>query len=303
MAMAKPGWGYTNMRDALRTGLKIEIGRKTQFQTQPFSSPWGYTASMKRVAGLLLTCLLAACSSSEGGNDNPAKPDSATGADALDSSTTETGTTVFSCPSTIPGVNSACTREGAICDYSFTLNCPVGCSGGDFHSYQCSKGLWVDYRHSAGAPQCRCQPLDFPKGMQGIWRFSETGIPAQYVWIRFSALGDTLSDAGTPGHGTIEILAGPDLPTASIPWWSCNGQGRWFITQTPQAFEVRPSTTCASATKSEIYTVTSRQSTIPASLSHCLLLITMESTSGSKMEACKYSDTQCDAAMATCQTQ
>jgi len=29
MALANPGWGYTKIRDALRTGLKIEIGRTT----------------------------------------------------------------------------------------------------------------------------------------------------------------------------------------------------------------------------------------------------------------------------------
>jgi putative transposase len=29
MAMANPGWGYTKIRDALRTGLAIEIGRTT----------------------------------------------------------------------------------------------------------------------------------------------------------------------------------------------------------------------------------------------------------------------------------
>jgi transposase len=29
MAKANPGWGYTKIRDALRTGLKIEIGRTT----------------------------------------------------------------------------------------------------------------------------------------------------------------------------------------------------------------------------------------------------------------------------------
>jgi len=29
MAMANPGWGYTKIRDAMRTGLAIEIGRTT----------------------------------------------------------------------------------------------------------------------------------------------------------------------------------------------------------------------------------------------------------------------------------
>jgi hypothetical protein len=29
MALANLGWGYTKIRDALRTGLKIEIGRTT----------------------------------------------------------------------------------------------------------------------------------------------------------------------------------------------------------------------------------------------------------------------------------
>lgn len=277
---------------------------------------------MKRFWGLFLACLVASCSSSDDGKEADAKTDSAappgpaadatvdskdidaaalsTGADAAD---TEAGATEFGCPVVFPGLNSACASEGAMCDYSSPLNCPVGCSGGDFHGYQCSQGRWVDYRHTAGAPRCQCQALNFPMGMQGTWRFNESSIPGQYAWIRFSALGDTLSDAGTPGQGTIEILAGPDSLMASIPWWSCDGQGRWFITQTPEAFEVRPAATCASSTKSEIYTVTSHQSAIPASLLGCLLHITMESTSGSPMEACKYSDTQCNDAMTTCQTQ
>jgi hypothetical protein len=29
MAMANPGWGYAKIRDAMRTGLAIEIGRTT----------------------------------------------------------------------------------------------------------------------------------------------------------------------------------------------------------------------------------------------------------------------------------
>ena len=29
MAMSNPGWGYTKIRDALRTGLAVEIGRTT----------------------------------------------------------------------------------------------------------------------------------------------------------------------------------------------------------------------------------------------------------------------------------
>jgi hypothetical protein len=225
------------------------------------------------------------------------------GADATDSSVPEAGTTAFGCPVLVPGLNSACTSEGAFCDYSSPLTCPVGCSGGDFHGYQCSMGLWVDYRHTAGVPRCSCSALDFPNGMQGTWRFNQSDIPEQYAWIRFSAIGDTLRDAGMPGQGTMEILPGPEILTASIPWWFCSGQGRWFITQTPEAFEVRPPSTCASTTTSEIYTLTSRQSAIPTSLLGCLLHITMESRSGSQLEACKYPDTQCNAAMTTCQAQ
>lgn len=202
-----------------------------------------------------------------------------------------------------PGVDTACTSEDTICEYSYALSCPVGCSGGDYHSYQCNKGRWADYRHSAGTPRCQCLALDFPKGMQGTWRFSQSGTPNEYAWARFSALGDTLSDAGPPGQGTIEILAGPDTPSSGLAWWFCNGQGLWFITQTPQAFEVRPPSACASASTSEIYTLTSRQSDIPASLPRCLLHITLDSSSGAQLEACKYPDTQCDATMKTCQAQ
>jgi hypothetical protein len=136
--------------------------------------------------------------------------------------------------------------------------------------------------------------------MQGTWLFYQSGSLEPHAWVRFSALVDTFSDAGSPGQGSIEILAASDKPTASSPWWSCNGGGQWFVTQTPDAFEARPPATCASSAKSEIYTVTSRQGEIPGSLFGCLLHISMESTSGSSMEACKYSDSQCDATMTTC---
>lgn len=279
---------------------------------------------MKRCCWLLLAGLLTACSSRRDSNEEAQKTDGgpavtvadgivpatgldatalSTGADASGSSVPDTGTTGSGCPAYMPGSYAACTSEKAICDYSYVLSCPVGCSGGDYQSYQCSEGLWVDYRHSAGVPQCYCSALDFPKGMQGTWRFNQSGIPEQYAWIRFSVLGDTLSDAGMPGQGSIGILAGPNAPTGSIPWWFCNGQGRWFITQTPQSFEVRPPSSCASTSTSEIYTLTSRESEIPTSLPGCLLRITMDSTSGTHLEACKYPDAQCNAAMTTCQAQ
>ena len=167
---------------------------------------------MKRFAWLLFACLQATCSSSGGLNDSSVKTDSggppatiadaavapavdAVSVDTADSMGTDAGTTVSGCPSGNPVVDSACTSEGAICEYSLALSCPVGCSGGDFHSYQCSKGRWIDYRHSAGAPRCYCRALDFPKDMQGTWRFNQSGSPEQYAWIRFSALGDSLGDA------------------------------------------------------------------------------------------------------------
>jgi hypothetical protein len=236
---------------------------------------------MKRFTWLLLAGLLATCSCQDDGKDG----------------TQETGG--FSCPAT-ESAGTACTKENAICEYSYALSCPIGCSGGDYRSYQCSKGRWIDYAHSAGAPRCDCRALDFPKDMQGTWLFNEAGSPEPYAWIRFSALGDTIGGSGTPGQGTIQILPGPQAPTASIPWWSCSGDGLWFITQTPQAFEVRPPSTCASASTSEIYTLTSSQGEIPTSQRGCLLHITMDSISGTHLEACKYPDTQCDAPMKTC---
>jgi hypothetical protein len=255
---------------------------------------------MKRFSSLLLLGVLATCSSKHDGEEGGADAGGPAGADASEPTVADTGTTGSGCPATAPGGTTGCASEGEICEYSYALTCPVGCSGGDYHSYQCSKGLWVDYRHSAGAPRCQCQALDFPKGMQGTWRFNQSGVPEQYVWIRFSALGDTLHDAGPPGEGTIEILAVPTIPTASIPWWTCRGPGRWLITQTPQSFEVRPPSNCSSTNGSEIYTLTSRQSDIPSSLPGCLLHVTMAASFGAQLEACKYPDTQCDAAMTTC---
>jgi hypothetical protein len=280
---------------------------------------------MKRFSWLLVVGLLAACSSKEEGREDVTKVDagqmvadaaevtSGKGEDAGQTKAadavvatpdagTEAGTAGFTCPKSDPNTGSACPEEEAICEYRSTLTCPVGCSGGDYRSYQCTKGKWVDYRHAAGAPQCSCSALSFPKGMQGTWRFSPSGSPDDYAWVRFSGLGDTLGDAGTPGQGTIEILAGKVSSGSASPWWSCNGQGLWFITQRPETFEVRPPAACTSAGTGEIYTVTSRQGAIPTDQHRCILAITMESASGISFQACKYADTQCDAAMKSCQS-
>jgi hypothetical protein len=233
---------------------------------------------MKRFSWLLLAGLLATCSSKDDGVE---------------------GTTEGSnCPASA-SAGSACTKENAICEYSYALTCPMGCSGGDYHSTQCSKGRWVDYAHSAGTPRCVCKALDFPKDMQGTWLFYQPGAPDQYVWIRFSALDD--SGSSTPPQGTIEVLAGPSVPADKIPWSYRNGEGSWFITARPLAFGLRPASTGASSSVSETYTLTSRQGQIPSTLPGCLLQVRMDSDSGTQLEACKYPDTQCDAEMKTCQ--
>jgi hypothetical protein len=205
------------------------------------------------------------------------------------------------CPDSAPSPYGGvpCTTEGMICEYYAALDCPIGCSGGDYHAVACSKGTWTDYRHTAGVPRCQCQPLDFPKAMAGTWLFGQAGEPSRYSWIRFSVLSDTSTDPSSPGDGTIAILAGENVSASSTPWWPCSGQGRWFITQMPETFEIRLPSTCGSS--SETYKVTSRQSAIPSSLSGCLLRITLESLGGTQLEACKYADSQCNEAMTTCQ--
>jgi hypothetical protein len=211
------------------------------------------------------------------------------------------GTGGTTCPSDMPSPYGAepCSSEGTICEYSAPLVCPVGCSGGDYHAVQCSQGIWVDFRHSAGVPTCRCSPLNFPTGMQGTWLLGWAGDMNHYSWIRLSALSDVTTDPSTPGDGTIEILAGQDAIVVNDPFWPCSGQGRWFITQRPETFELWLPSTCSSGA-TEVYTVTSRESAIPSFLPGCLLHITLGRDSGAPLEACKYPDSQCDATMATC---
>ena len=102
------------------------------------------------------------------------------------------------CPADLPSPYGAvpCATEGLICEYSFPLACPVGCSGGDYQSVQCANGIWVDYRHSVGAPTCRCSPLSFPAGMQERDTGLSAGLPLAHhpgVGFRGAARGVQVS--------------------------------------------------------------------------------------------------------------
>jgi hypothetical protein len=58
------------------------------------------------------------------------------------------------CPEELPF--GACSAQGVVCDYSLSLDCEPGCSGGSFYRRACIDGEWRDILHSAGAPGCYC---------------------------------------------------------------------------------------------------------------------------------------------------
>lgn len=62
------------------------------------------------------------------------------------------------CPAGPPSSGSGPCPAGAVCQYSFALQCEPGCSGGTFLEYDCYNNLWRQIRATSGAPVCRCPP-------------------------------------------------------------------------------------------------------------------------------------------------
>jgi hypothetical protein len=142
-------------------------------------------------------------------------------------------------------------------------------------------------------------PVAFPRLFEGTWLFGWSGGLNHRSWIRFSALGTTGNDAAQPGSGTVDILAGEDAVASNMPYWPCSGQGRWFITQIPDTISIELPTGCASAI--EVYTVTSIETSpgyVPGSLQRVALT---RGGYGVPIEAFRFPDSQCDAAMTVCQ--
>ncbi len=142
-------------------------------------------------------------------------------------------------------------------------------------------------------------PAEFPQALAGIWLFGWSADTNHYSWIRFSPLSTTATDPATPGDGTIDILAGADAMLINEPFWPCSGQGRWFITQMPNTFSIELPPGCA-VSGTSLFTINALQDGIVA-LRGCGLGMTMfEQALGRSLEACRYPDTQCDAAMTKC---
>lgn len=141
---------------------------------------------------------------------------------------------------------------------------------------------------------------NFPAAFEGIWLFGWSGGLNHYSWIRFSALSTTATDPSSPGDGTVDILAGQDAVPSNSPFWPCSGRGRWFITQMPVTISIEPPPGCASAS-SEMYTIASVQDA-PSSPPGCLQRVSLTRSSLlMPVEALRYPDSQCDAAMTICQ--
>jgi len=141
----------------------------------------------------------------------------------------------------------------------------------------------------------------FPELFEGIWLFGWSGGSNHFSWIRFSALSPaTATDPPPPGYGTVDILEGKDAVNSNLGFWACSGQGRWFITQMPNTISIELPAGCPSSSP-QAYTVTAIQEGPAAFLrpgsSQRVVLARGALT---PIEAFRYPDGQCDAAMTTC---
>jgi hypothetical protein len=137
----------------------------------------------------------------------------------------------------------------------------------------------------------------FPELFEGIWLFGWSGGSNHFSWIRFSALS---ADPASPGTGTVDILAGKDAVVSNLGFWPCDGQGHWFITQRPDTISIELPPACP-PTSDQTYTITAIQDgpgtfLRPGSAQR----IALSGGSLAPVEAFRYPDSQCDAAMTAC---
>jgi len=140
-------------------------------------------------------------------------------------------------------------------------------------------------------------PSSFPDYLSGLWIMGWSGGLEHYSWVRFSPYDVT-------SGGRLELLDSPDSG-AWDPFFPCEGTGRWYLTAMPQTIELRLPTACGQdatfvfviksvgpASGYGLFSKASQQATLQSKSSI--------STGGNPINAFKYPDAQCDAAMTTC---
>jgi hypothetical protein len=117
--------------------------------------------------------------------------------------------------------------------------------------------------------------------------------------MRFLDYDDTLG-------GQADILNVTGGGAAWTPLWGCEGQGRWFLTETPDVISLRMPTGCRDTEVTvEVLSVRSGPGSgmfAKAILQANVVVSGVAASGGNPISAFQYPDSQCDAAMTSCQS-
>ena len=130
-------------------------------------------------------------------------------------------------------------------------------------------------------------PLPFPVPLEGIWLVGWTGHVNHYSWVRFTVAGRV--------QGRADFLSGKDLPING-PFWSCDGQGDWTITQKADTVQLRFPAACKLADAAFTFSGFAPAGAYPLGA----ILDATVSGQGGSYQGFKFPPAQCDAAMTIC---
>jgi hypothetical protein len=152
---------------------------------------------------------------------------------------------------------------------------------------------------SGGTSSTSTTDFSLTEDLLGIWIVGWSGGQDHYSWIRFSNYDDTLG-----GQADILNVTGGGL--AWTPYFGCEGQGRWYLTARPNTISLRMPTGCRD-TEVTVEALSVRSGPGSGMFAKAILEanVVVSGVAGSgdnPIGGFQYPDSQCDAAMTSCQS-
>ena len=72
----------------------------------------------------------------------------------------------------------------------------------------------------------------FNELVAGTWLIGWYGGQDHFSWLRITVVGSNWVD------GRLAVLAEPSIP-AGVPYWTCNGNAAWMLTERPRTLDLR----------------------------------------------------------------
>jgi hypothetical protein len=152
---------------------------------------------------------------------------------------------------------------------------------------------------SGGTTNAVTTNLSLPSELPGTWLIGWTGGLEHYSWIRCLAYDVSLG-------GRVEILNVEGNVAVWTSYLGCEGRGTWYLTAMPNTIELRLPVGCSQDARVEVIFVSFRAGPGVGMFTKAIGVANVQVTGlspsgGNPINAFRYPDSQCDAAMTSCQ--